>query len=148
MRYHNITKNDMKNGDGIRVVLWVSGCLHHCKGCHNPETWNPKSGIPFDDSAKEEIFHELSKDYVTGLTLSGGDPLHPNNRLEITDLVKEIKEIFPEKTIWLYTGYLFDEIQDLDVIDYIDVIVDGKYKKELPPAQWVGSNNQQVIRLC
>lgn len=76
MNYHDIKKCDMLNGDGIRCVLFVSGCSHHCDGCHNPETWNPRSGIPFDESAEGEIREELRKDYVDGITLSGGDPLH------------------------------------------------------------------------
>ena len=77
MRYHNITKDDMLNGDGLRVVLWVAGCSHHCKGCQNPITWDPDGGIPFDEAAKQEIFEQLDKDYISGITFSGGDPLHP-----------------------------------------------------------------------
>ena len=80
MRYHNITKDDMLNGDGLRVVLWVAGCGHHCKGCQNPITWDPNGGIPFDDAAKAEIFEQLDKDYISGITFSGGDPLHEANR--------------------------------------------------------------------
>lgn len=148
MRYHNITTDDMKNGSGLRVVLWVSGCLHHCKGCHNPETWNPNHGLIFDDRARGEILYELSKDHISGLTLSGGDPLHPNNRADITELVKFVKQIYPDKTIWCYTGYTYDEVKHLEVLRYIDVLVDGKYDRNLPPAQWVGSNNQKVIKLC
>ena len=148
MKYHNITKDDMLNGEGIRVVLWVSGCLHHCKGCQNPLTWDTQNGIDFDDEAKEEIFAELSKDYVQGLTLSGGDPLHPDNRETITELVKEVKMKFPDKNVWCYTGYTFDQVKTLEVIKYLDVLVDGKYVQGLPKANWVGSNNQKVIRLC
>lgn len=95
----------MNNGDGLRVVLWLSGCSHHCYNCQNPQTWNPDSGIPFDDSAKQEIFNELSKDYISGITFSGGDPLHENNLDEVLKLVQEIRISFPEKSIWLYTGY-------------------------------------------
>lgn len=150
MKYHNITKNDMKNGDGIRVVLWVSGCSHHCKGCHNPLTWNPKHGLEFDDGAKGEIFDELEKDYVEGLTLSGGDPLHYTNREAIAELCKEVKERYPNKTIWLYTGYKYEEVDDLELIQYIDVLVDGKFEKDKadPACEWVGSTNQKVIYLC
>lgn len=148
MNYHNITKDDMKNGDGIRVVLWVAGCNHHCKGCQNPLTWNPKQGLPFDHCALSEIYGELEKDYVSGITFSGGDPLHPDNRKGITELAKKLKFVFPDKTIWCYTGYIYDEVKDLEVMKYIDVLVDGKYEKDLPPAEWVGSNNQKVIRLC
>lgn len=148
MRYHNITKDDMLNGDGLRVVLWVSGCKHHCKGCQNPLTWNPNHGLEFDDKAEDEILLELGKDYVSGLTLSGGDPLYPTNRPQILDLVKKVKFLYPEKTIWLYTGYEYEDIADLEILQYIDVLVDGKYDKNLPPADWRGSNNQRVIRLC
>ena len=84
MRYHNITKDDMLNGDGLRVVLWVSGCVHCCKECHNPITWDPNGGLEFDEEAKQEIFDELEKSYVSGITFSGGDPLHISNVYEVT----------------------------------------------------------------
>ncbi len=150
MKYHDITKDDMKNGEGIRVVLWVSGCSHHCKGCHNPLTWNPTHGLEFDDKAKGEIFYQLATDYISGLTLSGGDPLHPVNREAITELCKEVKEVFPDKTIWLYTGYLYEEVKELEVIKYLDVLVDGKFEKEKadPQYPWAGSTNQKVVKLC
>lgn len=105
MNYLQITHEDVCNGDGLRVVLWLSGCSHHCYNCQNPQTWNPDSGIQFDESAKQEIFAELSKDYISGITFSGGDPLHENNLDEVLKLVKQIRISFPEKSIWLYTGY-------------------------------------------
>ena len=105
MRYHNITKDDMLNGDGLRTVLWVAGCCHGCKGCQNPVTWDIEGGLPFDGEARAELFAELEKPYISGVTLSGGDPLHPANREETGALMKEMKERFPDKTIWLYTGY-------------------------------------------
>ena len=108
INYHNITHDDMNNGNGLRVVLWLSGCSHHCYNCQNPQTWNPDSGIPFDESAKQEIFNELSKDYISGITFSGGDPLYEYNLDEVLKLVKQIRISFPDKTIWLYTGYDFD----------------------------------------
>ena len=150
MKYHDISKHDMKNGEGIRVVLWVSGCSHHCKGCHNPLTWNPKHGLEFDEKARGEVFYELAKDYVDGLTLSGGDPLHEANLAGVLDLVSQVKEIFPNKTIWLYTGYKYEEVADLEIMKYVDVLVDGKFEKEKadPNAMWVGSTNQKVIELC
>ena len=121
MRYHNITKDDLLNGSGIRVVLWVAGCGHHCPECHNPITHDPKGGIPFDDAAKEELFAELRKDYVSGITFSGGDPLHPINVNEIGELVAEINAMFPNKTKWLYTGYTLDQLLDsrLDVRKFV-----------------------------
>lgn len=147
MRYHNITKDDMLNGDGLRVVLWVSGCTHCCKECHNPITWDPNSGILFDEAAKMEIFAELEKDYISGVTFSGGDPLHINNTFEITELAKEIKEKYPDKTIWLYTGSVWDEIRHLEIVKYIDVLVDGEFEIEKFDANlhWKGSANQKVI---
>ena len=87
MQYHNITKDDMLNGDGLRVVLWVAGCGHACPGCHNPITWDENGGLPFDEAAKEEIFTELAKDYVSGVTFSGGDPLYPANRVDRKSVV-------------------------------------------------------------
>lgn len=150
MNYHNITKDDMLNGDGLRVVLWVSGCSHHCKGCQNPITWDPNDGLLFDQEAKEEIFAELDKSYVSGLTLSGGDPLFPGNRSAITALVKEVKDKYPTKTIWLYTGFSWEEIMDLELIPYVDVVVEGKFVEELKDTtlHWKGSSNQRVIHVA
>ena len=147
MRYHNITKDDMLNGDGLRAVLWVAGCTHKCKGCHNPVTWDIEGGIPFDDAAKEELFEAIKPDYISGVTFSGGDPLHPANHVEVAVLAKEIKETFPNKTIWLYTGFCCDEIKTLDVVKYCDVIVDGPFVQEEFDGKlhWKGSRNQKVI---
>ncbi len=149
MKYHNITKDDMLNGSGLRVVLWVAGCSHKCKGCHNPITWDPNSGVEFDEEAKKEIFNELEHSYITGLTLSGGDPLYVGNRSVILELVKEVKVKFPTKNIWLYTGYKYEEIKDLPHLEYIDVLVDGEFVEELkdPNLEWKGSSNQNVIYL-
>ena len=147
MRYHNITKDDMLNGDGLRVVLWVSGCSHHCKGCQNPMTWNPDDGLFFDEAAKMELFTELSKDYISGVTFSGGDPLYLLNVATITELAEEIKEKFQNKTIWIYTGYLWEQVRGLQVILFADVLVDGEYVEALRDTQlpWRGSSNQRVI---
>lgn len=163
INYHNITHDDMNNGDGLRVVLWLSGCSHHCYNCQNPQTWNPDSGIPFDESAKQEIFNELSKDYISGITFSGGDPLHKNNLDEVLKLVKQICISFPEKTIWLYTGYSYSEIfqgqssclsqeglnnfKRREIIKLCDVVVDGEYIDEQKDItlKWRGSKNQRCI---
>lgn len=149
MKYHNITKDDMLNGDGLRVVLWVSGCSHHCKGCHNKITWDCNDGLDFDDDAKLEIFKELENDYISGLTLSGGDPLFESNRETILELVKEVKSKYPHKTIWLYTGYKWEDIKDLEIMKYIDILVDGKFIKELSDSKlmWRGSSNQNIINV-
>lgn len=147
MRYHNITKDDMLNGDGLRVVLWVAGCAHCCKECHNPVTWDPYGGLEFDEAAKQEIFEQLDKDYIAGVTLSGGDPLHPANRMDIRDLACEIKEKYPEKTIWLYTGDVWEQVMHYPLMQYIDVLVDGEFMVEKKDARlrWKGSSNQRVI---
>ena len=147
MRYHNITKDDMLNGDGLRVVLWVAGCGHHCDECQNPVTWNPDGGIPFGPADKEELFTELGKYYVSGITFSGGDPLFPSNEPEILTLAKEIRETFPNKTIWLYTGYLWEYVKTREIAQYVDVLVDGEYVKQLRDTKlyWRGSANQRVI---
>ena len=158
----------MNNGDGLRVVLWLSACSHHCYNCQNPQTWNPDSGIPFDESAKQEIFNELSKDYISGITFSGGDPLHENNFDEVLKLIHQIRISFPEKTIWLYTGFRIEDIvtrkqyEDIweipndpsniwskrwEIISNVDVLVDGEYideQRDITLA-YRGSSNQRVI---
>lgn len=147
MRYHNITKDDMLNGDGLRVVLWVAGCEHHCKDCQNPVTWNPDGGIEMTTSEMQEIHEQLSKDYISGITFSGGDPLHPANWECICKIAEWVKHLFPTKTIWCYTGYLFEQVKDLPVMKYIDVLVDGEFVQELADVtyRWAGSTNQRVI---
>ena len=173
MNYLKIEHEDVCNGDGLRVVLWLSGCSHHCYNCQNPQTWNPDSGIPFDESAKQEIFNELSKDYISGITFSGGDPLHENNLDEVFKLVQKIRISFPYKTIWLYTGFRWNYIMnyqpvETDDFDYIeesyndavmekrkqiitlcDVIIDGEYIDEQRDItkKWAGSKNQRVINV-
>ena len=169
MNYHTITYPDQNNGTGLRVVLWLSACSHHCYNCQNPQTWSPDSGIPFDELAKQEIFTELSKDYISGLTLTGGDPLHENNLDEVLKLVQEIRNSFPEKTIWLYTGYTWSQIiakihpptfpdekfehdrnihmKRQKIISLCNIVVDGEYideQKDLT-LKWRSSKNQHVI---
>ncbi|MCR4989887.1 MAG: anaerobic ribonucleoside-triphosphate reductase activating protein [Lachnospiraceae bacterium] len=147
MRYHNITKDDMLNGDGLRVVLWVAGCSHCCKECQNPVTWDPAGGLLFDDDAKKEIFDQLDKDYISGITFSGGDPLHAANRLDVRNFMAEIKKKYPNKTIWLYTGDSWENIMHYSCMQYVDVLVDGEFVVELKDVKlrWKGSSNQRVI---
>ena len=147
MRYHNITKDDMKNGDGLRVVLWVAGCSHCCKGCQNPITWDPNGGLEFDEAAKEEIFEQLGKDYISGITFSGGDPLHSANRKEVGRLIAEIREKFPDKTIWLYTGDSWENIFHYPMMKDVDVVVEGEFILEQRDVtlRWKGSKNQRVV---
>ncbi len=147
MRYHNITKDDMLNGDGLRVVLWVAGCSHCCKECQNPITWDPNGGLLFDEAAKQEIFEQLGKPYISGITLSGGDPLHAANRLDVRNLIEEIKAKFPDKTVWMYTGDSWEHILHYPVMKYVDVLVDGEFIVEQKDVKllWKGSKNQRVI---
>ena len=147
MNYHNITKDDMLNGDGLRVVLWTSGCTHCCNGCQNPQTWDASSGIEFDEAAENELFEALSKDHISGITFSGGDPLHPFNRETVLRLAKKVKEEFKNKTVWLYTGFLWEEVIKAIDLTNIDVLVDGEFIKELNDnnLKWIGSSNQRII---
>ncbi len=147
MNYHNITKDDMLNGDGLRVVLWVAGCTHQCKNCQNPITWDIAGGLPFDEEAENELFTALNRPHISGLTFSGGDPMHPFNREEVFRLAKKAKELFPQKTVWLYSGFHWEDLKDIPEMKYIDVLADGPFEHEkkdnnLP---WVGSSNQRVI---
>lgn len=161
MNYHKIEKTSVANGTGVRVVLWVSGCSLHCKGCHNPETWSLNSGKPFDEEAKNELFEAIDKPYIQGITFSGGHPLEYENLPTVYDLIKEIKERYPQKDIWLYTGYTlsindFDNTVDICwdngllrnyILNLCDVVVDGRYIEELRDItlRWRGSSNQRVI---
>ncbi len=147
MRYHNITKDDMLNGDGLRVVLWVAGCSHCCRECHNPVTWDPNGGLLFDEAAHKELFELLARPYISGVTFSGGDPLHPANRMSVRNLAAEIREKLPEKTIWLYTGDVWEHIKKDPLMQYIDVLVDGEFHRNEQDAKlmWKGSRNQRVI---
>ena len=137
----------MLNGDGLRVVLWLAGCTHCCKECQNPITWDPDGGLPFDDEAKQEIFEQLDKSYIDGITFSGGDPLHSANRLDVRGLMKEIKKKYPGKTIWMYTGDSWEDILHYPMMNYVDVLVDGEFKIDLKDTKllWKGSSNQRVI---
>ena len=189
MNYHNITYPDMNNGDGLRVVLWLSGCSHRCFNCQNPQTWDANSGIPFDESAKKELFRELDKDYISGLTLTGGDPLFESNLDGVLDLVTEINKrynfqkvdsanpckmgiseaenpdeirlLFPNKSIWIYSGYTWENIMKYEygakyinnfntdalrqcIVSKCDVLVDGRFidSQRNPSKKGAGSDNQ------
>ena len=167
MNYHNITYPDMNNGDGLRVVLWLSGCSHHCKHCQNPQTWDSNSGVLFDNDAEIELFQELDKDYISGITFSGGDPLHENNIDGVLEIINKIKISLPGKTIWLYSGYTWEDLWNdskitLDevglkfyednkkrkaIVCLSDVFVDGEYidsQRDIT-LRWKGSSNQRVI---
>lgn len=147
MNYIKITKCDIANGPGCRVTLWVSGCAHHCLHCHNQETWSLNSGTCFTIETMDELLSCASQSYISGLTFSGGDPLHPENHSTVMMIAKIFKEKFPDKTIWLWTGYLWEEIKCLYGIENIDVLIDGEYVESLKDLslKWRGSSNQRVI---
>ena len=153
MKYINITHPDINNGTGCRVTLWIPECTHNCPGCHNAWTANYDIGKEFDNDAKELIYKELSKPYIDGLTISGGDPLDQNlgTLADLREFLVKIKDRFPTKTIWLYTGYYLDDLNDwqLEVVDLCDVIVDGPFIKDLADGSLAfrGSSNQKIIHL-
>lgn len=142
-----ITKCDIANGPGCRVTLWVSGCEHHCLHCHNQNTWALNSGQEFTYESMEKLLSDLAPDYISGLTFSGGDPLHPENCSTVMLIAKICKEKFPNKTIWLWTGYLWEEVKCLYGIQNIDVLIDGEFVESLKDLslKWRGSSNQRVI---
>ena len=153
MNYVKILQCDIANGVGWRVSLFVSGCARKCPKCFNPVTHDPTYGKPFDQVAKNKIFNELKKGYCQGLSLLGGEPLSylSDNRQTIIALCKEVKQLFPTKDIWLWSGYTFDEILNntemKDILNYIDVLVDGPFIEEYKDTTlfWRGSSNQHVI---
>ncbi len=163
MNYSGISECDVLNGTGFRVVLFVSGCSHRCYNCQNPKTWDKNFGHPFTEKTKQYIFNCLDKDYIDGITITGGDPLYEYNLDEVLKLVQEIRISFPEKTIWLYTGYSYSKIfrgqlsclsQDglnnfkrREIIKLCDVVVDGEYIDEQKDItlKWRGSKNQRCI---
>ena len=148
MRYNKIRKMDISNGPGVRVSLFFQGCHFHCKGCFNPETWDFDGGKEFNDEVINHVLNLCANDVISGLSILGGEPLNPKNILGTTKLAKAFKEKYPNKTIWLWSGYLFDEyIHDKDIVNYVDVIVDGQFKIELsnPLLHYKGSSNQRVI---
>lgn len=141
----------MQNGDGVRVTLFVDGCSHHCEGCHNPITWEHGTGKPLDMWEESLLFSYLSKDFVSGLTLTGGDPFYVDNIVDVTALAKKFKNAFPEKTLWVWTGYTYSQVINMPelskVLNLIDVLVDGPYINSLRDIElpWRGSANQHVI---
>lgn len=125
----------------------MAGCSHHCPGCHNPQTWNPSGGVLFDKEAEDKLMKAIAPSYISGVTFSGGDPLHEANRYEVGRLVLKIKETYPDKTVWVYTGYKWEEVKDLWAVKYADVLVDGRFQldKRDISLYWRGSSNQRVI---
>lgn len=148
MRYNKIRKMDISNGPGIRISIFMQGCTFKCKGCFNPETHDFKGGSEFNDETIERILNLCAPDYIVGLSILGGEPLHPKNIEGSTMLAKSFKEKYPKKDLWVWSGYLFDrDLKDLEIMNYIDVLVDGQFNEELrnPKLVYRGSSNQRVI---
>lgn len=147
MRYNKIRKMDISNGPGVRVSIFFQGCEFHCKDCFNPETWDFNCGKEFNEGTIDKVLDLCSKDYIVGLSILGGEPMHPKNIEGTTRLAKLFKSKFPNKNIWVWTGFLFEGLKDKEVLKYIDVLIDGQFKTELfdPRLRWKGSSNQRVI---
>lgn len=147
MRYNKIRKMDIANGPGVRVSIFLQGCSFNCKNCFNPDTHDFNGGLEFTDEVIEEVLDLCSKDYIKGLSILGGEPMHPFNIRGTIKLAKAFKERFPNKTIWSWSGFLMENIIDKEVFNYIDVLVDGQFVEELknPTLKWCGSENQRVI---
>ncbi|MBQ9024071.1 MAG: anaerobic ribonucleoside-triphosphate reductase activating protein [Bacilli bacterium] len=147
MRYNKIRKMDISNGPGVRVSIFMQGCHFHCKDCFNSETWDFEGGKEYTDKTIDRVLELCEKEYIVGLSILGGEPMHPKNIEGTTKLAKKFKEKFPNKNIWVWTGFLFENIKDNEVFNYIDTLVDGQFKTELfdPKLKWKGSSNQRVI---
>ncbi len=146
MRYNKIRKMDISNGPGVRISIFMQGCHFHCKDCFNSETWDFEGGKEFTDETINRVLELCDKEYIKGLSILGGEPLHPKNIEGTTRLAKKFKEKFDDKTIWVWSGFLFETINK-DTLKYIDVLVDGQFKTELfnPTLKYKGSSNQRVI---
>ena len=159
VNYGEIKKCDIANGEGVRVALFVSGCRHHCKGCFNSMTWDFNYGKKFTKETEEEILEALKPNYIDGLSLLGGEPFEPENQEVLVKLLRKVKERYPEKNIWCYTGYDFEKDilgrmaeqweETKEMLSYIDVLVDGEFKEALksPSLQFKGSSNQRIIEV-
>jgi anaerobic ribonucleoside-triphosphate reductase activating protein len=147
MRYNKIRKMDISNGPGVRVSVFMQGCTFHCKGCFNSETWDFEAGEEFNSEVIDHIMELCSKDFIVGLSILGGEPMHPNNIDGTTLLAKKFKEKYPNKNLWVWTGFTFETLKDKEVLKYIDTLIDGQFKIDLfdPTLKWKGSSNQRVI---
>ena len=150
MRYNKIRKMDISDGPGIRVSIFMQGCTFNCKNCFNQETHDFNGGKEFTEDTINEVMSLCDKDTIKGLSILGGEPLHPNNIDGTTKLAKKFKEKFPNKNLWMWTGFSFDkDLKDKEVMNYVDVLVDGRYEDDLhdPTLKWKGSSNQRVINV-
>ena len=149
MNYCGLNKNDIANGDGVRVSLFVSGCRNHCKGCHNPKAWDFSYGQPFTKETEDEIIEALRPSWIQGISILGGEPCEPENEKALLPLLKKIWWEMPEKDIWLYSGYTYEMLQNEEILKYVDVLVDGPFlleQKDISLA-FRGSRNQRILRL-
>lgn len=160
MNYANIKTFDTANGTGIRTSLFVSGCRHHCKGCFQPQTWDFNFGNPYTKEVEDSIIESLAPVYSTGLTILGGEPMEPENQESVYNLIKRVKETYPDQTVWVYSGYTYEELTDVSnkrchteftdgILDMIDVLVDGEFVLEKKSAMlnFRGSSNQRIINM-
>lgn len=149
MRYNKIRKMDISNGPGVRISIFMQGCTFNCKNCFNPETHDFNGGVEFTDETINKVLSLANHEYVKGLSILGGEPMHPVNIGGTTKLVKTFKDKYPDKNIWVWSGFLYEDIMERnkEVFNYIDVLVDGQFKEELhgPTLKWRGSSNQRVI---
>ena len=147
MHYNKIRKMDIANGPGIRVSIFMQGCIFKCKNCFNPETHDFNDGKQFNDEVIKVILDLAKEEHIAGLSILGGEPLHPKNIAGSTKLAKKFKEKYPDKTIWVWTGFNYEDLKDKEIFNYIDVLIDGRYQDELHDfrLKWRGSSNQRVI---
>ena len=148
MKYNTLRKMDISNGPGVRVSVFMQGCEFHCKNCFNKETWDFEGGNEFNEETINKVLELSGKDYIKGLSILGGEPMHPKNIAATTALAKAFKTKYPEKNVWVWSGFKFDDdLKEKEALKYIDVLVDGRYVEELhnPTLKWKGSSNQRVI---
>ena len=149
MNYGAIKKNDIANGIGVRVSLFVSGCRNHCDGCFQPQTWDFDYGLPFTKETEEEILKALRPSWIQGLSILGGEPMEPENENVLLPFIKRVKETYPKKDIWLYSGYTYEELKGRKILQYVDVLVDGRFEEKLrdPSLAFRGSSNQRILNV-
>lgn len=149
MHYGAIKKTDIANGSGVRVSLFVSGCRNHCKGCFQPQTWDFEYGQPFTKDTEDEIMKALRPSWIQGFSILGGEPMEPENQKTLLPFIKRIRQEYSDKDIWLYSGYFYEEIKDCELLQYVDVLVDGPFVEEMkdPSLAFRGSRNQRILNV-
>ena len=149
MNYGAIKKIDIANGLGVRVSLFVSGCRNHCEGCFQPQTWDFEYGQPFTKEVEDEILEALRPDWIQGLSILGGEPMEPENQEVLLPFLKRVKREYSNKDVWLYSGYVYEQIKDAELLQYVDVLVDGPFVEKLkdPSLAFRGSSNQRILNV-